>query len=372
MKVKTTLVTLFVLALTLSCNKPKEGNFQIRESVFGETPEGTAMLYHLESPDGMSLDITNYGGTIVRWELPNKDGSKTDIVLGYDNLGDYLDSPHYFGAITGRYTNRIARAEFAVGDETYPLRTNDGPHQLHGGLKGFDKALWTAETLQTDTSAILRLRHTSPHLSEGFPGNLEVTATYQLKKNYSLEITFEAQTDQTTLCNISQNLAVNLSGSGSILNHLLRIHADRFTPVDSTLIPTGDLSPVAFTPFDFREFRSIGERIAQQQHPQLHYGNGYDHNFVLNKSTGQLALAAEVRVDKHQLELWTNQPGMQLYTGNFLSPRVKGKNGQIYDFRNGFSLTPQHFPDSPHQEGFPSAILEAGQTYRHEILLKLN
>jgi len=363
-------IQLLLLSLITSCNHAQKDNFNISTSIFGETPQGTAMLYHLESPDGMSVDISNYGGTIVRWRVPEKAGDTTDIVLGYDLLSDYLDSPHYFGGITGRYTNRIAHAEFTSEGEQYPLRPNDGPHQLHGGLKGFDKVLWKAETSQTDSSAILRLHYISPHLAEGYPGNLQVSATYQLKRDHRLEILFEAQTDQTTLCNISQNVAFNLNGSGSMLDHRLRIHADRYTPVDSLLIPTGEQRPVASSPFDFREFRSIGDRITQE-HPQLQHGNGYDHNFVLLKSPEQLALAAEVQANTLQLELWTNHPGLQLYTGNFLSPRVRGKNQQIYDFRNGFSLTPQHFPDSPHHPTFPPAILAPGQTYRHSILFKI-
>lgn len=328
------------------------------------------MLYRLESPEGMILEISNYGGTFVRWLIPDKDGDNTDIVLGYDSLSDYLKSPHYFGAITGRYTNRIANATFYDGRQNFQLHNNDGPHLLHGGIKGFDKVLWEAETMQNDTAAILRLTHTSPHLSEGFPGNLQVSATYTLMRDYKVEIRFEAQTDQITLCNISQNLAINLAGSGSILNHQLRIQADGFTPVDSLLIPTGEIKPTQDSPFDFSAFHPIGEHI-EKQDTQLEYGNGYDHNFVLNKSPGQLALAAELQANGRILELWTNQPGLQLYTGNFLSSKVKGKNGRIYDFRNGLSLTPQHFPDSPHHSNFPSAILVPGQTYQHTLLLQL-
>ncbi len=338
---------------------PEPGNFstQIQGKDVG--------LYTLENSNGLRTDITNYGGRIVSLLVPDKSGVFDDIVTGYHTIEEFLDSEEiYFGALIGRYGNRIGNARFVLDGETYLLPANDGENHLHGGPGGFHNVVWDAE--QPDGQTLV-LTYMSPHLEEGYPGNLNVEVTYELNDDDELVITYRATTDQKTVVNLTSHAFFNLAGEGSttINDHYLRINADNFTPVDETLIPTGAIEPVAGTPFDFLTYQRIGERV-EEEHEQLIYGRGYDHNFVLNTEGGtEPAFAASVYdpVSMRKMEVYTTEPGLQFYGGNFLSGREIGKRGEPYLHRTSFCLETQHFPDSPNQPHFPSTVLEPGEVY---------
>jgi aldose 1-epimerase len=289
-----------------------------------------------------------------------------DIVLGFDALDGYFSNSPYLGVVVGRYANRIANGRFSLDGATYTLATNNAPNHLHGGVRGFDKVLWTSEPYRGPHPTV-RLRYRSDDGEEGYPGNLDVAVEYTLTEGNDLEIRYEATTDKATVVNLSNHSYFNLAGSGDILAHRIQIHADRYTPVSSTLIPTGELAPVAGTPFDFRQVETIGARI-DADHEQIRFGGGYDHNFVLNTAgtLAQLAPAARV-VDPasgRTLEVRTSEPGVQFYTGNFLDGTVTGKGGVAYARRSGFCLETQHFPDSPNQPSFPSTVLRPGERFQ--------
>ncbi|HOJ69989.1 MAG: galactose mutarotase [Candidatus Hydrogenedentes bacterium] len=342
---------------------------------FGVLPDGReATLYLFTNRQGARMGVTNYGAIVTHLWMPDREGKMEDVVLGYDALDRYLANSPYFGAIVGRYGNRIAKGRFTLNGREYQLATNDGPNHLHGGLKGLDKVLWTAEPVRRDDAQGLKLRYLSPDGEEGYPGNLDITVTYWLTDANELEITYAATTDKPTPVNLTHHGYFNLKGhdGGDILDHLLQLNASRFTPVDATLIPTGELRPVAGTPFDFTTPTAIGARVNQDDE-QLKFGRGYDHNWVLDKpEPGAFSLAAILREPEsgRVMEVWTTEPGIQFYCGNFMDGSNIGKGDVTYHYRNGLCLETQHFPDSPNKKQFPSVILNPGKTYSHRTVYR--
>ena len=338
---------------------------------FGKIRDGQSVdLYVLTNKSGAEASITNYGGAIVSLKVPDRNGKLTDVLLGYDNAGGYAADQSYFGALVGRYGNRIGHAQFVLDGKTYTLAKNNGDNTLHGGVKGFNKALWAAKILPAKDGQSLELSRLSKDGDEGFPGNLKVSVVYTLTDTNALKIEYSATTDKKTAVNLTSHGYFNLAGQGSgdILGHLLMINADQFTPVDSGLIPTGELRDVMDTPFDFRKPAAIGARIDQSDE-QLKLGGGYDHNFVLRMPMDKgEALAARVLepASGRVMEVWTTEPGIQFYTGNFLDGTTVGKGGLTYPKRSAFCLETQHFPDSPNQPKFPSTVLNPGARY-HSI-----
>ena len=344
----------------------------IRKDRFGKTIDGIKVdLYTLTSTQGMQALITNYGATLVSLKVPDLYGKPVDVTLGYDSLEEYLRGSYYFGCIVGRYANRIAGGKFGLQGKEYTLIKNEGDNHLHGGTRGFDKVIWQSENLAVGSDQTLTLKYFSRHGEEGYPGNLVVTVTYRLTDKNELRIEYEAQTDQPTVINLTHHSYFNLAGAGSgdILGHALTIFADKFTPVDDRLIPTGELRSVRDTPLNFRQPAEIGARI-EQDDEQLILGNGYDHNWILNKEEGDLALAARVFESKsgRTMEVYTTEPGIQFYSGNFLGNQIKGKGDQIYHRRGGFCLEAQHFPDSANRPQFPSTVLEPGEKYKQTTI----
>ncbi len=340
---------------------------KLHKQPFGQTKDGQAVdLYTLTNDHGIATQITNYGGTIVTLHTPDRAGAPGDIVLGFDTLADYQTRSPFFGCIAGRYANRIAKGQFQLDGVTYTLATNNGPNHLHGGLRGFDKVVWQAETAQANDEVALHLRYVSGDGEEHYPGNLAVAISYTLTNRNELRIDYRATTDKPTILNLTNHTYFNLAGQGKILDHLMMIDADRFTPVTAALIPTGDLPSVAGTPFDFRTPTPIGARIAQD-HEQLRYGGGYDHNWVLNRPEQGLRQVITVTeaTSGRRLDVATSQPGVQFYTGNMMPDALPGKGGQVYTKRSGFCLETQHFPDSPNQPHFPTTVLRPGEQY-HE------
>lgn len=340
---------------------------------FGKTPAGVAVdLYTLRNRHGMEARISTYGGIITTLTAPDRNGHYADVVLGYDTLAGYEKGSSYFGALIGRYGNRIAKGRFMLDGVSYELATNNGPNSLHGGVVGFDKVVWKVTSAGVkEQGAQLALSYTSKDGEEGYPGTLKVDAVYTLTDDDSLRLEFTAVTDKDTPVNLTQHSYFNLRGHGDILGEQLQIPAGRFTPVDATLIPTGVLQPVAGTPFDFRQPTAIGARIGTAD-PQLKNGQGYDHNFVLDKRPGVLGVVATVYDPDtgRVLEVSSTEPGVQFYSGNFLDGKSVGKGGWAYERHAGLALEPQHFPDSPNHSNFPSVILKPGQTYRSTIIYK--
>ena len=326
----------------------------------------------LKNKHGMEVTLISIGATIQAIKVPDKSGRVDDVVLGYDSLDGYLTKEDpYFGAVVGRYANRIAKGRFTLDGHEYKLAINNAPNTLHGGNKGFDKRVWDLEESGADH---VTFHYLSPDGEEGYPGILNVTVKYTLTANNELKIEYSATTDKNTVLNISNHSYFNLAGQGNgdVLKHQVMINADKFTPVDSTLIPTGELKPVAGTPFDFRKPTVIGARINEKDR-QLEYGRGYDHNFVLN-DPGKMRLAARVIefTSGRTLEVLTDQPGLQFYTGNFLDGTVKGKGGKVYGNRYAFCLETQHYPDSPNHPNFPSTELKSGQTFRSTTIFRFS
>jgi aldose 1-epimerase len=325
-------------------------------------------VFTLKNGHGFEMQVLSYGGIITSLKVPDLRGRVADVVLGFDSPQQYLESPPppYFGALIGRYGNRIAKGKFTLDGHTYTLAVNNDPNSLHGGNRGFDKVLWTVTPRESADGASVVLTRTSPDGEEGYPGNLQARVTYTLTNNNELIVEYHATTDKATPVNLTQHSYFNLAGhdSGDILGHQLLINADRYTPVDATLIPTGELAPVQGTPFDFRQWTAIGARI-DQDNPQLKNGKGYDHNWVLNRSDSGLSLAARLTDPKsgRTMEIRTTEPGLQFYSGNFLDGTIKGKGGHVYAHRSGLCLETQHFPDSPNQSNFPTTILKPGQNY---------
>ena len=334
---------------------------------FGKTTDGQPVdRYTLKNAHGMEADIITRGAVVTRLMVPDRSGTPGDVVLGFDTLEGYLKENPYFGAIVGRYGNRIAKGRFTLNGKTYTLATNNGPNSLHGGLKGFDKQLWTARPTTSADGQALELTYVSRDGEEGYPGTLTAKVTYTLTNDNALRIQYDITTDKDTVANVTNHSYFNLAGQGAgdILGHEITLNADRFTPVDETLIPTGELKPVAGTPFDFRKPMPIGSRINADD-AQIKFGKGYDHNFVLNGEAGKLRQSVRVteKTSGRVMEVYTTEPGVQFYTGNFLDGSIKGKGGKVYAFRNGFCLETQHFPNSPNTPSFPTTVIKAGEHY---------
>lgn len=357
-----------VLSAQTAASKPG-----VQPQPFGSVDGRAITLYTLTNSHGMEVRAMNYGGIILSIRVPDRKGQLADVVLGHESLEGYQPNPPYFGAIVGRYANRIANGTFTLDGKTYTLPKNDGPNTLHGGTKGFNQAVWDSEPLKGKTG--VAFRYLSKDGEEGFPGNLKVKVTYTLTDANALEIDYEATTDKATPINLSQHSYFNLKGAGNgdILDHEIMINADRFTPVDKNLIPTGELRPVKGTPFDFTKSTKIGARI-NENYEQLVLGHGYDHNFVINRKGAGLELAARVYepTTGRALEVFTTQPGVQFYTGNFLDGTITGKEGHVYNRRYGFCLETQHFPDSPNHPSFPSTILKPGETFHQKTVFKFS
>jgi aldose 1-epimerase len=339
-------------------------------AVFGHAGDEVVRIYTLRNVHGIEARIMTYGASIVSLKVPDRNGHLDNIVLGFDSLDRYVVGVPYYGATVGRYANRIGKARFLLDGKTYSLKANNGPNSLHGGSRGFDKRVWQVDADASRNS--LKLSYVSAAGEEGFPGQLTARVTYRLREDDTLSIEYTATTTAPTPVNLANHSYFNLSGNPtqSILGHTLRINAERFTPVDATLIPTGELRPVAGTPFDFRTDTVIGSRIDTDD-AQLHIGHGYDHNWVLNAARGKalrfaarLADAASGRV----LEVLTTQPGLQFYSGNFMDGKPAGQ-GSVYNYRTGLCLETQHFPDSPNVPAFPNSILRPGETYEQKTVL---
>lgn len=328
--------------------------------------------WNFSNANGVTMTIINYGGRITSLKVPTKSGNVIDVVLGYDSLSQFVNEKSFLGALVGRYGNRIGNAKFTLEGKEYQLAANNGKNSLHGGLKGFDKRFWKGEPVQNGRNDAVELYYESADGEEGFPGNLKVKVTYTLSEQNEVIIDYEATTDKTTLVNLTNHAYFNLAGSGDILKHEFEIFADRFTPVDEGLIPTGELRGVVGTPFDFTSKHAVGERIDQDEE-QIKIGKGYDHNYVLNKpKPDSLTLAARVTEPSSGLimEVYTTQPGMQFYTGNFLNGSLKGRGGVSYERRTAFCLETQHFPDSPNKPEFPSTVLKPGEVYKERTIYK--
>ena len=370
-------------ALTLACftqacakKETSDVKIDVKKQAYGKTPAGAEVdLYTLTNANGMQAGIITYGGTVVSLTAPDRNGKYADVVLGMDDLAGYERATAFFGALIGRYGNRIGHAQFALGGSTYKLPANDGPNTLHGGPAGFDKKVWTAVPGTSADGQTLELTYVSPDGEAGFPGALTSKVVYTLTAKNELKIDYTATTDKPTVVNLTNHSYFNLAGQGEgdVLAHEVTINADRFTPVDSTLIPTGELRPVSGTPFDFTKSTAVGARI-EQKDEQLTFGKGYDHNWVLNKSAAGLTKAAEVHEPKtgRILEVWTTEPAVQFYTGNFLDGTVHGKGGTTYGRRGALCLETQHYPDSPNKPSFPSTELQPGQTYRTTTIYRFS
>ncbi len=364
------LIFLFYFLPIIATNLlPAQGKFQmIEKTLFGKLSDGREVFkYSLKNDSGMRVEIINYGAIVTNIYVKDRNGRFSDVVLGYDSLQGYVNDKSYFGAIVGRYGNRIAKGKFRLEGKEYQLALNDGENHLHGGVMGFNKVLWDAEPMEDKNGPSLKLTYTSRDGEEGYPGTLKITVTYSLTKDNALEIRYEGATDKTTIFNPTHHSYFNLTGTftKSILDHQLMIAADSMTPVGVGLITTGAIVSVANTPMDFRVMTPIGSRIGDQ-YEQLLLAKGYDHNWVLRNYNKQLRKVAEVYepTTGRALTLFTDQPGLQFYTGNFLDGSVKGKNGIAYQYRTGLCLEAQCYPDSPNKPNFPSVVLKPGDVYR--------
>ncbi len=363
-------------ACLVGCSTMSKSSGTITQAPFGQTAGGASVeIYTLRNSHGAQARIMTYGGIVQSLSMPDRHGHFADVVLGYDTLDGYLTNSPYFGALIGRYGNRIANGKFTLEGKTYTLATNNPPNCLHGGLVGFDKVVWTARPMETSHGPALILTYVSKGGEENFPGNLAVTAVYTLTDDNELKLEFTATTDAPTVVNLTHHSYFNLAGQGkgNILNHVVYINADTITPVDSTLIPTGKFADVTGTPFDFRKPTPIGARINAPD-PVLQYGPGYDHNWVINKPLGQLGLMAQVEepASGRVMQVWSDQPGLQFYAGNFLDGTIVGKGGAVYQRRSAFCMEPQHYPDSPNHPNFPTTELKPGETYHNTIIYKFS
>jgi aldose 1-epimerase len=356
----------------------KAGRLPIPREIFGHLPGGaTVERVRLCGADGFEVCIINYGATIQALYAPDRDGRLADIVLGHEKLEPYLAHRRFFGATVGRYANRIAGGAFMLDGVRHQLPVNDGPNALHGGVEGFDRKLWAIEAVGDEPAPLVTLSYVSHHGEEGYPGRLETRLTYSLTGNQELSVAFAAITDRSTIVNLTHHGYFNLAGvrtGGDILDHVVAIDADAFLPVDATAIPLGGPEPVAGTPFDFREPQTIAARI-REAHEQLRLGRGYDHNFCLNGwRIGELRLAGRVEhpPSGRVMELLTDQPGLQLYSGNFLDGTAHGKYGRLHRQSDALCLEPQAWPDTPNRRDFPSARLDPGQTYRHTSIYRFS
>lgn len=363
----TILMGVLMVCKSQSESKPdlaqKEGKtkMDIQRQTFGKLPDGREIkLYTLTNVKGMEVQLMTYGATLVSLKVPDSNGNLEDITLGHYSPEGYLEASPYFGATVGRYANRIAYGEFTLNGVKYQLPTNEGEHHLHGGNKGFDKKLWSANPVYKENAVGVEFQYLSKDGEQGYPGNLSCTVTYFLTQDNQMKISYQAETDKPTPVNLTHHSYFNLDGQGEgdILDHMLMINAHKYTPVNENLIPTGEIHPVKGTPLDFTSPHRIGSRIDKVK-------GGYDHNYVLDRSEKKLVLAARVEgPDSGRImEIYTTEPGIQFYSGNFLDGTITGKNGEVYSQYYGFCLEPQHFPDSPHHPNFPSTILKPGEKY---------
>jgi aldose 1-epimerase len=373
---RTAALLLLCSAVTLGPAPEAAGQGVPKKESFGQTRDGEAVdIYTLKNRRGAEARITTYGGAVVSLKVPDRAGRFDDVVLGFDDIEGYLKTTTYIGSLVGRYANRIARGRFTLNGTEYKLATNNGENHLHGGVRGFDKVVWKARPLAARGGQALELTYLSKDGEEGYPGNLNVRVVYTLTNANELKIDYYATTDKDTVVNLTQHNYYNLAGhgNGDILGHQLMINAGRFTPTDAGAIPTGELRPVRGTPFDFTRPTAIGARIEQDEE-QLKLGKGYDHNFVINGRPGTLRLAARVSepTTGRVMEVWTTEPGMQLYTGNYLDGTDVGKGGKPYRHRYGFCLETQHYPDSPNRPAFPSTVLRKGGRFRSTTVYKFS
>jgi aldose 1-epimerase len=373
---KVVCLALFCGAMILLFNFDAQGQAKITKESFGKTADGQDVdLYTLKNSRGAEVKITSYGGTVTSLKVPDRKGKFDDIVLGFDNLDGYQKATAYFGALIGRYGNRIGKGRFTLNGVEYKLATNNGENHLHGGIKGFDKVVWNAKPLKLANGAALVLTYLSKDGEEGYPGNLSVKVVYTLTNTNDLKIDYSATTDKDTIVNLTHHSYFNLAGQGNgdILKTRLWINAARFTPTDAGSIPTGELRSVSGTPFDFTRPTAIGARI-NQDYEQLKLGKGYDHNFVLNGRMGVLRLVARASdpTSGRVMEVWTTEPGVQLYSGNFLDGSLTGIDGKVYQQRYGFCLETQHYPDSPNQPAFPTTVLRKGARYHTTTIYRFS
>lgn len=376
--VKELMLLLAVVAIVFGCSKPAsvftETVDKLDPAKYERTVDGQQVkLFTLVNGNGMGMKVTNYGARVIALCVPDQNGKPVDVVLGHDKISDYIDLPQsYYGAAIGRYGNRICNAKFTLDSVEYQLAANNGKNALHGGKKGFCDVVWTVKEA---TPSKIVFTYLSADGEEGYPGNLNVTMTYELTADNAFRIDYAATTDKATVCNLTHHSFFNLSGEGeaTINDHVLTINADAITPVDSTLIPTGEIAPVANTPFDFNTPTAIGDRLNSDD-LQLKYGGGYDHNWVLNRSGEGVVLAASVYspVTKIQMDVLTDQPGLQFYAGNFLDGTYIGKQGKAYPYRSALCLESQHYPDSPNQPSFPTTTLLPGENYNHVCIYKFS
>lgn len=377
-----TVSVFFIFIICFSCNPKTEVNqssqtvntrdtLTVRE--YGKMPDGRVVNeYTLVNTNGMTMKVINYGGIITSLTMPDRNGKLDDVVLGYDSLDQYLRSNPYFGALIGRYGNRIAKGKFTLDKVEYTLATNNGENHLHGGITGFDKVYWEITPANVDEGPAIRLTYRSKDMEEGYPGNLSVDVLYVLTNKNEFRVEYRATTNKKTIVNLTQHTYFNLSGgSRDILDHRLSINADKFLPVDKTLIPTGEQRAVKNTPFDFTQSKVIGARINESDE-QLKFGNGYDHCWILNRSAEGLNRAAVLYDEEtgREVTVFTSEPGIQFYSGNFLDGSLRGKGGKPYNFRTGLCLETQHFPDSPNRLEFPSVVLNPGEKYYTETVYR--
>ena len=368
MNIKPILGCLILISI-IGC-KPKAET----ETDMTSNQENQIQSWDLSNENGMSMKVINYGGRIANLNVPSKNGGTIDVVLGFDSLSGFLTDKSFLGTLVGRYGNRIANAKFSLNGQEYQLSKNNGENTLHGGPEGFHNKFWNVELFQNNDQDALELTYLSPDGEEGYPGNLNVKVTYTLSDQNEVIIDYEATTDKPTVVNLTNHAYFNLGGTGSgdVMNHELQIFGDRFNVVDKGLIPTGELRAVQGTPFDFTSFHKIGERIGED-YEQLNLAGGYDHNFILNKpQPDSLTLAAIVKNPSTgiTMEVWTTEPSIQLYTGNFMDGTVNGKGGKPHNHRNAFCLETQHFPDSPNKPEFPTTVLNPGETYKTRTIYK--
>jgi aldose 1-epimerase len=376
---RTLLAALCVILVSMGVTRGQKrgGAGTVSRADFGRTPDGTPVsIYTLTNRKGAEARIITYGGAVVSLKVPDRNGQLGDVLLGFDTLEGYeKQNNSYIGALIGRYGNRIARGHFTLDGVGYQLAINNPPNHLHGGVRGFDKRIWEARPLTTSAGPALELTYQSHDGEEGYPGNLSVKVVYTLTNNNELRIDYSATTDKDTIINLTQHNYYNLAGEGSgdILRHQLQINASRFTPTDATAIPTGELRAVRGTPFDFTRPVEIGARINADDE-QIKFGHGYDHNFVVDGRMGQLRRAATVYepTTGRVMEVWTTQPGIQFYSGNFLDGSGGGKNGHTHPHRSGFCLETQHYPDSPNHPDFPSTVLRPGQRFRSTTIYRFS
>jgi len=375
-KILVSVSALLIIISLSNCADDAKVKIRVSKNNFGKINDTlSADLYTLTNANGVKVSVTNFGGIVTKIIIPDKNGNFGDIVLGYDSVEGYVEDSSFLGALIGRYGNRIAKGKFTLNGETYQLATNNDPNHLHGGVLGFDKVVWDIKSFEKENESGLILEYQADDGEEGYPGNLRVTVVYTLTDNDELKIDYLAMTDKSTVCNLTNHSYFNLkdAGASSILDHELQIMADRFTPVDETLIPTGELQTVEGTPFDFRTPVKIGKSINSDDE-QIKRGLGYDHNFVLSDEMKELRQVAKVSeaTTGRILEVYTEEPGIQFYSGNFLNGSITGKNKTVYNYRTGFCLETQHFPDSPNWPEFPSTILNPGEIYQTSTIYKFS